>query len=260
MPERAGGLFAWLVSLAWGFVIFFVVPLLALDLATPGEALRESLPLLRARWGEEFAGAFGIGGIAFVAAIPVTILLTSGIHRNHTVPGSADLAVALGAVLMAVIATLCSTTAQIFAVALYRDATVGFPAAEDYVERRPRRKSWIARIGLTIVAILLTASIVGVILGPNPAKNEFKVSLPAEYARLVSPGMPVVYEGRRVGVVKSTEASSAGGVVSFEVESPYESLKGESSILLSEFEGRPCLVIVPDGQSPPLPQGEGGQV
>ena len=71
--------------------------------------------------------------------------------------------------------------------------------------------------------------------------------------------MPVVYEGRRVGVVKGSEVTEESDVVSFEVESPYETLKGGSSITISEFEGGPCLVIVPSGQSPPLPQGDGGR-
>lgn len=257
LPARAG-LFVSLTAAAWAFGIVFVVPMLALDLSTPIEALRESPALLRERWGEEFAGIFGIGGVTFIAAIPAFVLLAAGAHRNRIAPGSANLAVVLGAILLATIFVLGSTTFQVFAVALYRDATVGFPAADDFVERRPRRKSWIVRIGLAILAVLFTLAVIAALLGPRPAEREFKVSFPASYASGVTPGMPVVYEGRRVGVVKGSEISGESDIVTFEVESPYETLKGETSITLSEFEGGRCLVIVPRGQGPPLPQGEAG--
>ena len=58
------GMFISLASFAWSFCTIFVVPMLALELLTPLEALREAPELLRRRWGEEFAGMFGIGAIA----------------------------------------------------------------------------------------------------------------------------------------------------------------------------------------------------
>jgi MFS family permease len=254
--------FGMLISIAtfiWSFCTVFVVPMLALELLSPLEALREAPELLRRRWGEEFAGMFGIGAVATLAAIVPGILLSLGAHYNHREPGSGTLAVVIGAVALLAIVVLTATTAQAFVVTLYRDGTVGFPDELAYVERRPRRKSWIVRIGLAIGALLLAAAVIGAILGPRPAEREFKVSFPASYSSQISTGMPVIYEGKRVGVVKSSEITAETDIVSFEVESPYETLKGESSITLSEFEGGPCLVIVPNGQGPPLPQGEGGR-
>jgi hypothetical protein len=252
-------LFISLASFAWSFGIVFVIPMLALELLNPLEALRETPELLRRRWGEEFAGMFGIGAVATLASIVPGILIGLGAHYNDVEPGSGTVAVLIGAVALGAVAALTATTAQAFAVTLYRDGSVGLPDAPAYVERRPRRKSWIVRICLAIVAVLLAAALIGSILGPSPAQREFKVAFPASYAGWVTPGTPVVYEGRRIGVVKSSEVSRESAVVSFEVESPYEKLKGESSITLSEFEGSPCLVIVPRGQDPPLPRGDGGR-
>jgi hypothetical protein len=253
------GMLVSLVAFAWSFCTVFVVPMLALELLSPREALREAPELLRRRWGEEFAGMFGIGAVAALASIVPGILLSVGTHYNHREPGSGTAAVVIGAVALVAIAVMTATTAQAFVVALHRDGTVGFPDELAYVERRPRRKSWIVRIGLAIGAVLLAAAVIGAILGPSPAKREFKVSFPASYSGRISTGMPVVYEGRRVGVVKGSEISGESAIVSFEVEPPYETLKGETSIALSEFEGGPCLVIVPSGQSPPLPQSASGR-
>lgn len=254
--------FGMLISIAtfiWSFCIVFVVPMLALELLSPLEALREAPELLRRRWGEEFAGMFGITAIAILAAIVPGILLSVGAHYNHLEPGSGTAGVVIGAIALLVVVVLTATTAQAFVVTLYRDGTVGYPDELSYVERRPRRKSWIVRIGLALATIALAIAVIGSILGPNPAEREYKVSFPASYSSQISTGMPVVYEGRRIGVVKGSEISGASDIVSFEVESPYETLKGETSIAISEFEGGPCLVIVPSGQSPPLPQGEGGR-
>jgi len=253
------GVFVSLAASAWGFGTVFVVPMLALQLLNPIEALREAPELLRRRWGEQFAGLFGIGAVAALAAIVPAILLGVGAHRDKLESGSGDLPVVLGAITLFAVVVLMVTTSQAFVVALYRDGTVGFPDELAYVERRPRRKSWIARIGLTILGLLLALAVVGAIIGPRPGEREFKVSFPASYAAAVTPGMPVVYEGRRVGVVKGSEIAGASDIVTFEVESPYESLKGETSITISEFEGGPCLVIVPRGQGPPLGPSEAGR-
>jgi hypothetical protein len=257
LPARAG-FFLSLAAAGWSFATFLVVPMLALDLATPIEALREVPFLVKQRWGEEFAGLFGIGGVAALASIPVGILLAAGAHRDRIAPGSADLAVVSGAIGLAAIFVLASTSAQVFAVALYRDATVGFPDTHAYVERRPRRRSWVVRIGLVLLAGLLTLAAVAAILGPRPTGKEFKISLPTRYARFVTAGMPVVYEGHEVGEVQGSEISGENDVISFEVEDQYRSLETSTSITLSGFEGRPCLLIVPRGQAPPAPAENGG--
>ena len=258
LSSRFGMLIS-LVAFTWSFCTVFVVPMLALELLTPLEALREAPELLRRRWGEEFAGMFGIGAVAALASIVPGILLSLGAHYDHREPGSGTAAVAIGAAALLAIAVLTATTAQAFMVSLYRDGTVGFPDELAFVERRPRRKSWIVRIGLAIGVLLVAAAVIGAILGPAPATHEFKVSFPASYSSQISTGMPVIYEGKRIGVVNSSEITAESDIVSFEVESPYETLKGETSIAISEFEGGPCLVIVPSGQRPPLPQGEGAR-
>lgn len=258
LSDRFGVLIS-IVGFIWSFCTVFVIPMLTLELLSPREALREAPELLRRRWGEEFAGMFGIGAIAGLAAIVPGVLISLGAHYNHREAGSGTLAIVIGAAALLVLVVLAATTTQAFVVALYRDGTVGFPDELAFVERRPRRKSWVVRIGLALGTVALAAAVIGAILGPQPAAHEFKVSFPAAYSSQISTGMPVIYEGKRIGSVTSSEITAETDIVSFEVESSYETLKGETSIAISEFEGSPCLVIVPSGQGPPLPQGEGGR-
>jgi hypothetical protein len=253
--SNRGGLLVSLGAFAWSFGTVFVVPMLALEQLRPSEALRDAAPLLRRRWGEEFAGAFGIGGVTALAAIPAGILVGAAAHRNHLDQGSGDLALAIGSVLLLAVFVASATVSQTFAVALYRDGTLGYPDARAYVERRPRRKSWIVRIGLFLLSAVLVLGIVAAILGPQPHPSEQKVAFPAAYARWVTAGMPVVYENHEVGEVTASEISGGRDIVSFEIESPYDELQGSSTITVSAFKGGSCLIIVPSGQAPP---GAGG--
>jgi len=248
----AASLLGWL----WSFATVFVVPMLALDLANPVEALREIPYLLRHRWGEELAGSFGIGAIVILACIPGGILLGAGISHNHTDPGSGTLPVLIGTLLIAVVCLLGSTAFQTFAVALYRDATIGFPDPSGFVERRPKRKSWLVRIGAAIAVVFVVIGLVGSIIGPRPHPREFHTGFPARYAVAISAGMPVVYQGTQVGEVKRSEISGSEDIAWFTVDSEYRSLQSNSSITLSFFEGRPCLEIVRHGEAPAEPGSE----
>lgn len=240
----------WLLTAGWSFLAFLVVPAIAVDLATPGEALHEARELLRDRWGEQFAGLFGIGAVTALAAIPVAILIGAGASRNDADPGSGTLPIVLGAVLGIGVLGLATATFQSFAVALHRDATVGMPGALAFVERRPKRKSWVVRIGIVILVGLLTLGTIGSLVGPRPQPKEFQTHFPVRYAAAITAGMPVVYEGTQVGEVKRSEISGDEDRVWFTVDDDYRSLQDSTTITITMFEGRPCLAIVEPGQAP----------
>jgi MFS family permease len=245
------GFTAWLAGIAWSFATVFVVPMLALDLANPLEAMREAPHLLRDRWGEEMAGIFGIGAILILAWIPGGILIGVGNSHNHADPGSGTLPVLVGALLVVLTLGFAVATFQTFAVALYRDATVGFPDPHAFVWRRPKRKSWVVRIGTVILVGVLTLGLIFSIAGPRPKPKEFHTGFPARYAIAISAGMPVVYRDEQVGEVQRSEISGDEDIVWFTVDAEHRALQSSSSVTLSFFSGRPCLAIVQAGERPP---------
>ena len=119
----AGRLASWLLGAAWSLATIFAVPLLALEGAGPLDTAKESVQLVRNRWGEGITGIVGISAWTVVAMIPVGILFAIGIaQRDHSPTASAALiAIAVGALLL--VSALSLATRQIFSVALYRYAS-----------------------------------------------------------------------------------------------------------------------------------------
>ncbi len=251
---RRLGFLVSLVGFGWSFAITLAVPVLALDLAGPVETLREAPRLLRDRWGEAFAGLFAIGGLSALAWIPIGLLIGLGAHHNHLEPGSGTLAIVIGAVLAVVLVPLSLATFQVFAVALHRDATGGMPGAA-FVERRPKRKSWVVRIATVLVIGLVVLGLVGTIAGPRP-EQQFRIDFPASAAAAIDPGTPVIYQGSEIGEVKRTEVAGSAEIVWFTVDSDHRSLQGQTSVTISYFQGQPCLLVYAPGEEP----ASGGEV
>ncbi|HEY8810829.1 MAG TPA: DUF6159 family protein [Solirubrobacterales bacterium] len=131
----AGRLASWLLGAAWSLATIFAVPLLALDGAGPLETAKESVHLIKSKWGEGVTGLVGIGAWTVFAMIPVGIVFGIGlsVRSRHATEGAALIAVAVGAVLL--VSALSLATRQVFSVALYRYAsrvpeTEGFAAAD----------------------------------------------------------------------------------------------------------------------------------
>jgi hypothetical protein len=141
----AGRLASWLLGAAWSLATIFAVPLLALEGAGPLETAKESVHLIKSKWGEGITGLASIGIWTVFAMIPVGILFGIGLSvrsRDATL-GAALIAIAVGAILLVSAASLA--TRQVFSVALYRYAceapnTGGFAAAdlEEPFRRRGR--------------------------------------------------------------------------------------------------------------------------
>jgi len=127
----AGRLASWLLGAAWSLATIFAVPLLVLEGAGPFETAKESVHLIKSRWGEGITGLAGIGAWTVVALISVGILFGVGIgmrNQNATL-GAALIAVAIGAILL--VSALSLAAQQVFSVALYRYAN-GAPDAAGF--------------------------------------------------------------------------------------------------------------------------------
>ncbi|HVO53310.1 MAG TPA: DUF6159 family protein [Solirubrobacterales bacterium] len=139
----AGRLASWLLGAAWSLATIFAVPLLALEGPGPLETAKQSVRLIRGKWGEGVTGLIGIGAWTIFATIPVAILLGVGIVIRHNDPtaGAALIAVAIGALLL--VSALSLATREVFSVALYRYASgepgTGVFAAADLEEPFRRR-------------------------------------------------------------------------------------------------------------------------
>ena len=81
----AGRLASWLLGAAWSLATIFAVPLLALEGAGPLETAKESVHLIKSKWGEGITGLVGIGAWTVFAMIPVGILLRG--RRRDKEPG-----------------------------------------------------------------------------------------------------------------------------------------------------------------------------
>lgn len=139
----AGRLASWLLGAAWSLATIFAVPILALEGTGPLETAKESVHLVKSKWGEGITGLVGIGAWTVFAMVPVGVLLGVGVgaRNDDAAIGAALIAIAVGAILL--VSSLSLATRQVFSVALYRYAngvpeTGGFAAAdlEDPFRRR----------------------------------------------------------------------------------------------------------------------------
>lgn len=140
VADRAGGLGGALIQAiggaAWSIASFFVLPILALEGLGPFAALKKSLSVVRARWGESIVGGAAVGLIPALIALAGIGLAVLGIITgvNATWAGGVPLIV-VGLILFFVGVTVGSVLRAVFTVVVYRYATEnlvaeGFPAED----------------------------------------------------------------------------------------------------------------------------------
>lgn len=149
LGDTLGNLVATLVgsvlNAAWAIATFFVVPVLAIEGLTPGDALKRSGSIIRERWGEGLVGSASIGlAVFFAALVPVgglfaLALVAGGVSE---VAGGVLSLLAFTALIAALV--IGSALAVIFRVALFRFATTehtpaGFADADLAHAFRPRK-------------------------------------------------------------------------------------------------------------------------
>src|SRR3954470_5235719 len=117
-----------LVGAAWALATLFVIPILAIRSPTPGPiaALKESVRVIRERWGEGISGSITISAWTALIAIPGAILLGIGfavIGGGSATAGA--VLVALGGLLLFAVMAISSAVQQVFSLCLYEYATEG---------------------------------------------------------------------------------------------------------------------------------------
>jgi hypothetical protein len=117
-----GRLASWLLDAAWSLATIFAIPLLAFEGRGPVETAKESIHLIRGRWGEGITGLVSIGAWTVIAMVPIGILFGAGLLVDHNDAnlGAALIAIAIGALLL--VSALALATREVFSVALYRYA------------------------------------------------------------------------------------------------------------------------------------------
>jgi hypothetical protein len=123
-----GRIAAAVVGAAWGLATLFVVPILAIVKPTPGPvtALKDSVAVVRKRWGEGISGTVTITLWALFITIPAVFLIGGGFAAMGS--GSEILGavlVAAGGLLLFAVVALSSAVQQVFLLCLYRYATDG---------------------------------------------------------------------------------------------------------------------------------------
>jgi hypothetical protein len=117
-----------LVGAAWGLATLFVIPILATEAPTPGpiKALKESVGVIRKRWGESISGTVTISFWTAFVAIPAAMLLAVGfalIGGDSATAGA--VLVAVGGLLLFAVMAISSAVQQVFSLCLYEYATDG---------------------------------------------------------------------------------------------------------------------------------------
>jgi hypothetical protein len=140
-----GRIAAALVGAAWGLATLFVIPILAVQSPTPGPvtALRESVGVIRKRWGEGISGTVTIGFWTMFVTIPAALLIGFGVAMLGGSSATAGaVLVAVGGLLLFSVVAISAAVQQVFNLCLYEYATDGSVRqfSEDDLANPPFRK------------------------------------------------------------------------------------------------------------------------
>ena len=108
-------------QVAWSFATFFVVPLIAIQGISAGEARSQSMSIARAEWQEETGG---LGALRLALLVPGFLFYLDGrlLFSGHVHSGVAKMMLALGLLCAFAVSVAISAIRQVFAVSLYRRA------------------------------------------------------------------------------------------------------------------------------------------
>ena len=258
LTGRAGILVGNLGLAVWSFCVAFVVPIIALEAASAGEATRESAALAKRRWGEELVGGFTIAVVWALAAFLCLMVYVPALRAfRHHHGGGSLVALTVGGLAGLLTVLYGIATAQAFVVALLRYDS-GESTLEELKNPPPSDLSRPAPLRVAGLAVC-TAAVVGLValvaaVGIAERSLQYDMSFPRTSASGLEAGAPVVYEDQQVGRVIATFYEGSVTRVSFEIkESIASDVRGES-VSVDTFDGRPCLWI---GPAPSLGSGRG---
>jgi len=122
---RGPGILSLLLPASWSLGTFLAVPILVVERAGPREALARSASLLRATWGKQFLGSFGIFVIKWLAI--ALVIIAGGLLIALTALTSFAplvlLAVMLVVVAVALVLVMGSAVTTVYSAATYRHVT-----------------------------------------------------------------------------------------------------------------------------------------
>ena len=115
------------LSLAWNIVTLFVIPAMVYDDATPIDAIKKSIQVLKKTWGESLTKYIGLnvvqGLINMVIIIPVVIFAVLAFFTGQIIP--ALIVIAIGVFLVIFVTIIFGIANSIFDAALYEYASTG---------------------------------------------------------------------------------------------------------------------------------------
>ena len=248
----------WLLGAVWGIGTLFVIPMLAIERSSSLPALRRSVELAKQRWAENVGGNFAIGVWTAIVSVPAVLVLGIG---SAAAVNDRSVGVALmliGLIGLVTVSALAAATRQVFAVALYRHA-IDAPAGgfstwdlENPFTGKPqgkRRKSWILRIGVPILALFAILAIIVAIVGP---RHGYHASFPAASARELPAGTPLAFHGQRIGAVTGSTVEGDQATLTFEVEPSYRGAFLDHRLYPSRVAGHVYINVGEPGHSWPL--------
>jgi len=105
------------LGLAWSLITYMIVPVILFEERGVYDSIYRSKEFFQGHWGEQVAGDFGVGLLAFVLSLPAFLLAAFlwGCDRG--------LAVIMAVCCFLVLSVVCSAVKGAFTVALYRYAT-----------------------------------------------------------------------------------------------------------------------------------------
>ena len=112
-----------LVGMAWTVVTFLVLPIIVIEGAGAGKALKKSGRLVRSTWGENLAGHIGLGIVGFLLILPSIVLVVAGVVSAGT--GVGGIAIAVGVLWGVVVVVVMTALTGIYQTALYHFAVAG---------------------------------------------------------------------------------------------------------------------------------------
>ncbi len=231
----------------WSFFVAFVVPIIALEAASAGEAIRESAALAKRRWGEELVGGITIAFLWALAAFLCVMVYAPALRafRDHHGGGSL-VVVAVGGLTGLLTVLYGIATAQAFVVALLRydsgqstlEELKSLPPS-DHSRAAPIRVAGLAACAAAVVGVVALVAAVGI----AERSEHYYTSFPTTSASGLEPGAPVVYEDQQVGNVLATVNEGIVTRVSFEIDESVASETRGKSVSVDLLDGRPCLRI-----------------
>jgi MFS family permease len=257
----AGGrLLSLLLGLIWAFLVAYVIPIISLAGADPGEAMSESADLARRRWGEQLSGGVAIFVLTLAAIFCCGVAFgfgLSAVRDDNSALGA--VALVMGVVGLAFTFVLSVATTQAFVVALFR-----FDAGERTLEElespppaTPIGRSAVVRVTGIIVGLLVAATVLGASL-PHDQRNRdadlgfyvpengwYYATFDSEVKVPLAAGSPVVYEQRQVGIVSQARLEPGRIVVWFRAAPALEEPIEANPKTVGDLNGTPYLRVGP---------------